>query len=749
MRAKLYHLPIICLAILLLSSIAPIAVQAQSNNINSTTFAELSYNDMRLQGLHGSTGLWIPFQSDWVTAGDLQLELTYIGSPLLNPDTAIVTIIADNREITSFRPQGDGREKTVTLTIPQPPSPATGVNLTFAGHLRLTDDPCEDSFNIGQWLVIRNNSRITIDLAGSTAPSPQLTDLPEVIFVQGSDAPPPVIFVLPEEADDVTLTAAAQVASRLGKGVNANHMPIRVETAVSLTEADKANANLIIVGLRDNHSLIEELSPQMPVPPRSRGFVSQDGVFIPDDDGVVQIFNSPWHTHRHILLISGNSAAGLAQAGQAFADQPTFQSLTGSFHFIDSLIDRPEPMLPPPWTTAQTTFAQLGETNRNVVGLGIIDTYYFLRHPPGVILGDNAQLMLHVAFSPALKTQNAYTEVYLNDIYVGAVEATRVGGDAWVALDLPAQALNQLKRSGTSREIELKLSVANLLPVNNCEPVNADSSWTKIYADSFWQFSYQPVGLPDLHVFPYPFIGLDNETPVRVVIPENPTSAELQTTLSLAAWLGNRAIQDWTVDVVQNTAVSPEILANHQLILLGTTSNNPALQQIADTAEIRLPGDVYQMYNAPQVGFFHTMTSPWDDNMTALAIYGQSQVGFQTAAQAFYERGWLVSEPGSLAIVRHEQEPEIVYRELVIQPQPIQPDLVVSEISQQGVAAAAEPTTTAPAPNPYPAPAQTEEIDVGPTGLSNTERIILIITAFLVVLVTVATLLRIAWRIRA
>lgn len=727
----------------------PVQAQLTSNEgVIDTTFAQLDYEDIRLQGLYASRGIWLPFQSDWAITGDIQLELTYVGSPLLNRDTAIVTILADGREVTSFRPVGDGREVTTRITIPQPAPDAEGINLTFTGHLRLTDDPCEDSFNIGQWLIVRNSSRAIITLANET-PAPRLSDLPRSLLVQGSSSPPPLIFVLPDEADEAALTVAAQVAQRLGSGINTNHLPLRVKTAVTLTDNDKQNANLVVVGLRDNNPLIDEISESLPVPPTDEGFVSQDNVLIPAGDGVVQITNSPWQPQRHILVVSGNDIAGLQLAGEAFAHQPTFQSLTESFHFVNNLVDRPELALLPPWTTPQTSFAQLGESTREITGLGIIDSYYFFRYPPGVLLGDRAQLVLHMAFSPALSGQQAYAEVYVNEIYIGAVQAAEAGGDAWVALDLPAQALNQLGRTPQGRNLELRLSVANLLPVNNCDPVNAEGSWTKVYADSYFAVDFQGVDLPDLFFFPYPHVSLSDETPARLVLPASPNVDELQAALSVAALMGNQAVVDTALDVVLATAVNPDQLSDHNLIFIGTINNHPPLADVVADLQIEMPGDIYQIFSVPRIGFFHTLASPWNTDYTILAIYGPSRTGLRAATNSMYEIGRLVNESGSMALVAEGQSPTILYRAAgFTRPQLIQPNIIVSEISQQP-SVTADPTASPP-DLPDTATETSETADSPPaTLLTSTERIILIITAFLVILVTIATLLRIAWRIRA
>jgi hypothetical protein len=707
------------------------------------TFKELGYDDLRLRGLYGTNSLWIPFQSDW-PVGNVEVELTYTASPLLHSQMAILTILANNQEITSIRPVGDGQNHTIAFVIPAERQLADGISLIFDGHLRLTDEFCEDSFNVGQWLIIRNSSLVRVNLNDSP-PAPNLADLPHAIVVEGNgDDIPPVVFILPDQPDETSLTVAAQIAGRLGKNIQPGNLPLQVATPLSLTDENKQNANLVIIGLNSKQALIQELASSMPVPPSAEGFVSQDNRLIPETDGVVQIFGSPWNVRHRILLVSGNAEAGIKMAGQAFADLSTFQSLTSSFQFVHTLVNRVDSAQGLPWVASQTSFSQLGEFDRQVTGLGITDSYYFFHYPAGAMLTEDARLTFHLAFSPALRTQNSYALVYINDVYIGSINANRGDEDSWVALDLPVQKLNQLAREKYGSELNLKLSIANLLPSNSCEQIDKESSWTKIYADSYFQLGFSPVDLPDLYFFPYPFVSVTNHSPVRFILPENPTPIELQTALSVAALLGNNLSTDLNIDMQRVSAKTAAALAGHQLILLGTPERNSLLGEVLAGSQTSIPLDLYQFLSAPQVGFFHALKSPWDPNMNVLAIYGDAEVGFDTASKSIFENGRLVNESGSIAMVRLEEEPVVIYREAGLPtPQVMHPEVLLPASDQQEGASSTPDTILATESNP----AKDDKDDS--STLTSTERMILLLTVLLIVLVAAVALIRIAWRIRA
>jgi hypothetical protein len=254
--------------------------RAQGNvDVITLTFKDLGYDDLRLKGLYGTNTAWIPFQSDW-PVGNMEVQLTYAASPLLNSREAILTILANNEELISVRPVGDGHDHTLSFVIPPKSQLPTGVNLAFDAHLRLTDQFCEDSFNTGQWLIVRNTSLVRIKLDGQS-PAPKLTDLPQAIVVQGEGKNiAPVTFVLPDQPDDSILTVAAQVAARLGTAISTDNLPIQVATASSLTQQLKGeHSNLIILGTPANQPLIGELTRCSTCSSQSEaGFVSEDGL---------------------------------------------------------------------------------------------------------------------------------------------------------------------------------------------------------------------------------------------------------------------------------------------------------------------------------------------------------------------------------------------------------------------------------------------------------------------------------------
>jgi hypothetical protein len=99
-------------------------------------------------------------------------------------------------------------------------------------------------------LTILDQTSLTIT-AGTNTAVPNLADLPQAIVVENAlDTPPPVIFILPDDPDEVTLTTAAQVAARLGAGSRGSFAPFGAETVSTLTETQNLGLDELLAQIR-------------------------------------------------------------------------------------------------------------------------------------------------------------------------------------------------------------------------------------------------------------------------------------------------------------------------------------------------------------------------------------------------------------------------------------------------------------------------------------------------------------------
>jgi hypothetical protein len=727
------------------------SAQAQTSQI-SIFLEDYGYTDISLNGLFDQTSLWIPFETNWQLDGDVQINLTYTASPLLNANRAIMTVLINDEEITTWRPVGDGLAHDFQFIVPRAMinQEDLGFNLGFSSYLKTSDDICENLNLPSQWLTIENNSRVDF-LIDAVASVPLLENLPRVIVSDGPMSQlPPLIFVLPEASESLTRQVAAQVAAGLAKNMPYSQYPVEMVTPATLTSEQRESANLIFVGLPDR-TLLPEVIEALPVP-------YADGTFTENESpvgvgmAVIQIMTSPYNSRNNVLVVTGSDVDGLRLAGQIFASMTAIKGLRGEAMVLDKvpvLIDEESKAA---WTSTITTFNQLGIFDRNTFGLGNLRMSYFFRPPQGWVLEENSRLVLHLAISPALRALDIPPMVFVNEIYIGSVEVPDGSADIWVPFDLPVRALNFQRGSERLRQLSVRVEFPGATFDSECEYIDSRNMWASVYGDSYLELPHGYLPTPDLQAFPYPFITDEYESSVVIAIPNAPTSAELGDALTLAAVLGQYAVRDFEIRILTASEVTQESSSDSDLIILGSPERQPLIDSLRGTSEITIGEENLSEYiNESGQGIYAIESSPWNPDRQVFYVFGYDQSAYDIAMRQMYIALPPVSNSGFIALVKGDFQTIMLDLRAASQPSippEVQATIETQSLQATATAAAINPIAIQATPDPSMGGAliTTSPIDGGiatDEELSNTERLILITTAFLVALVTLAALFRI------
>jgi Bacterial cellulose synthase subunit. len=187
----------------------------------TVTLEQVGYREpLALRGMYGTVRMWNPFRTDWAFSSPAELSLTYRASSLLRPRSTL-TVLANGLEVASISLEADETWHTVQIPIPANWLGRKGLSLRFQGYLRVTDEVCEETNNPAQWVEIAPSTALTITPA-LREPKPDLGQLAVDFVVQGAEeytpAPPPLVFVLPDEPTDTELTTAGVGGCPSGPG---------------------------------------------------------------------------------------------------------------------------------------------------------------------------------------------------------------------------------------------------------------------------------------------------------------------------------------------------------------------------------------------------------------------------------------------------------------------------------------------------------------------------------------------------
>jgi hypothetical protein len=613
----------------------------------STTLAELGHNDLTLQGRETNMTVWLTLPHNWWLEQDIQVDLVYTASALLEDDRAGLTITANDQEVASFRPVSDGTKQVFTFTIPtEHIYQGNGFLLGFQGNLRTTDASCENMFLPEQWLRILDDTTLTLAAVIDETP-PVLGNLSSTLLQDTVLDPTQVVFVLPDNPDSAALTTAAQVAARLNKQGSSKVFEFETRTTSTLINAELEDSHLVIIGLPEDQPLLGQVGEALPAPLTEDGFLTATGMAAPPEYGTIQILLSPWNIARRMIVVSAGNAQGLRMAGQAFASDEMFAQLDGRFTFVDSIPETDEEALEGPWMSNQTTFAQMGYEHQTVNGLRVSEASYYTRWPAGWVLRGDAQLILNVAYSPNVMP-GSYIEVSIDNTPVGIARLEQSVGQRQFIFDLPADDLQD--EMLLPQSVQIRLQVANYMPIAECQTIDPSLVWTRILNSSHLITPHDYATLPDLLAFPYPFVSDQPAAPVTLVLPDEPEQTEIEQALAVAAVLGRYALRSFDLNVAFADDVTESEYADSHLIVLGERTRQPWVNTfLSASADLEVSS----------TGLLHEMVSPWNMGRVVLIVSGQDTDGFASAISAL-ELVPAVDRSGTTAVVEAGESPRVV-----------------------------------------------------------------------------------------
>lgn len=635
----------------LLTVIAPAPVQGQSA---TKRFADLGYGDRTARGIDAALDYYFPIPTGLRPASDGLLTLRFSHSSLLRPDRSTMTVALNGQSLASVRLTAENAADGV-LAVPLPVAGFTGPGLFVQVqiHMRLTDDACEEVQNPALWTVVSGDSTLRLDLQPVTEGT--LADLAALFAPLPLSAPtsrlPPAL-VLSPATDPATLHAGGIAAFAVGQwAAQAGQDPV-----LTVADALPAQAPAIVIALG-------------PLPAGDWGPVrwngtayEVDGQAIPVDHGMLAL--AP--TAPPQLLVAGATPTALEYAARA---------LTTTLPAAPALAVTQAPPAPvaPAWREGAASFAQLGIAQRRVSGPGEHQIDYAFERPPGWDLRVGATLELHVVTAAGLTPATSWLAVTVNGITLGSqrlrVETNTI--DRY-RFELPADLLNSDLAGTPLHRMDLQVRLYLDLPNIGCEEVDTSAAWAVIEPTSAWRLPHDPAAADDLGRFPAALIG---DTSARLVLPAQPTLAEIQAGLELAAAMGRWSAMPETLPprLVVADAIGDE--RSGPLAILGDRNRNPLTMTLNTAANTPF---VYQPGRGAQATL-SLIPSPWQSGARVLLIDAADGAGIRLGVQALRERALLNVLRGAQAQITGDPDITVVplTPPLVAPPQTLTPRIEV------------------------------------------------------------------------
>jgi hypothetical protein len=152
-----------------------------------------------------------------------------------------------------------------------------------------------------------------------------------------------LLLVLPDRARLFDYDLMLQVAAGLGATDRGDYLALDVTTADLLTQEDRQDKDLFLIGRPSSHSLLAELNDRLPQPfePDSDLLRSQFDPIVYDQDhsrdiGLIEELAAPWDPERTILVLTGTTDEGVVLASTTLFSQS--DTLAGTVVLVEESV---------------------------------------------------------------------------------------------------------------------------------------------------------------------------------------------------------------------------------------------------------------------------------------------------------------------------------------------------------------------------------------------------------------------------
>jgi hypothetical protein len=466
--------------------------------------------------------------------------------------------------------------------------------------------------------------------------------------------------VIPDRPSAAELQAALTVTASFGR-MTAGRLAWSLLPESALTAQLRKDANLVFVGKAASFGAGPTLRA-VELPARISGDAFS-GSGLQAGDGVVQMALSPWDPSKVLLVVGGNSDAGVVKAAQAFSYGQLITSERTDLAVIVEV--RPETLAHLPESIpVDRTFTDLGYAAQVITGRSRSDIYIDFTLPRGQAPGQEAALELAYNHSELIDYGRSGVEIYVNGQPVGSVrmdEGTSQG-------NRKSYPINPSFLNAGENQIVIQ---AELQPRDECSAFNGENLWFTVYPESVLHVPLSETAsggalVQDLSLYPFPFLRSSSLANLAFILPQEDLLA-WQAGARLAFHLGDQAEGVlYELAAAYANQVPQEILESRDLILVGAPTSLPILAEInAD-----LPGPfeegsrlakepnsrvVYRLPEGTALAYLKLLPSRWNPDNTILAVLGVASEDLAWAVDALTVpalRGQLF---GDFAVIQGER----------------------------------------------------------------------------------------------
>lgn len=525
-----------------------------------------------------------------------------------------------------------------------------------------TDENCTNPNTPTLWTEILPTSKIVF----SFLPQPVTLDFsryPYPIADEFSPEPNQIAYLRPKTLQSEWLTAMTRYQADLGRLVGYHPLKTRVVDNISQLQPEE---RLVVMGTPATQPLLSTL--KLPFALKEGRILDGEQKPLPEDVGVLMLTTLP-EKKIPVLVAAGNGTAGVNKAVQFLVQTKDRQLGTGQALLVNNLEQPESPELrdwagylpnPDRFSLGDVSIDR-GEyfVDTTVRGTGAPAVEVPFQTLPGDRVLRGSTVKLDYSYSPQVNPRNSTVEVALDDITLGAEPLrSRNGGRHSFTVNLPEDVVRP----------DSKLYVRFMLHPQDNQVCGLEADrqlWGTVHSDTGVHLVRDTViRLPDLNLVKagFPLAAPQDLSTTGIVLPDQPSDAEMNVLLSLSKRLG-RITESDSIQLQTYLAkdVTPEVKAEKSLVAIGLSDRLPIPEALAsrglnlNTAFLRESGATQVQPLPDSEGVVKSVVSPWNDRNVLLALTAQREQGLRDVQDLFEIDRLFGQLQGDTALIHRNQ----------------------------------------------------------------------------------------------
>lgn len=575
------------------------------NNDNIKTYKY--ENDIKMNGVISSNDKFFNIQENW-NIKNAKVNLVFTKSELLDVDYSTITVFVNDTPVKSQKLSGKKEyKKTTEIDIPIDLLQDGYNKVSVKAYKTISDKVCRDDSNTANWLVIHEESNISIKY-NYAKNSNLISNYTDTYFNLDNGGNLNTTLLVSNDYTTSDLSAGMILSGDIGSKLKYENINFDFTL---YKDFENENNNVIFVGNENN------------TPADILKLLNKNEKNNLDENCVIKQANSIFNKNKKMLLIISNNDELLKNAAKLLSSNSLISNLNKSTIIIDKNTNIND--LDDEENTNRIYLEDLGYENILMKGPFSQEVIININSPKDQVVTNSSKLKFNIRYAENLDFERSLATVYVNDVPIGSKKLSKEkSNDDILEFDFPDEVAG---KNYYQIKVVFNLELLDL----QCVTRDTDNPWAYISSkDSFIEFDYNDNNELKFTNYPYPFVKDNAFNELKVVVPSKLTSKELTNTANIIAYIGREITSNkGDLSVVSENEISKDD-KNSNLLVIGTPSNNSLIKDMNGSLNLKFNKD-YSGYEAnekikfvgdfsSQIASMQLIKSPYNKDKNAMVI---------------------------------------------------------------------------------------------------------------------------------